>query len=259
MNTTDFGQFAELWAITHQTMAGGKALSNGAMEFCFELLADYPFSLIKQAVKAHAKTAKFAPAPADIISLLEAGNKRPTADEAWGIVPKSEQDSAVWTDEMAAAWLLASPLYYGGDKIGARMTFKSVYERECSEALIMQKPINWWLSRGDNKSHLENTVINAEIRGLLTQQQVRNVLVGNEPPKMNPAALIAKLGGDDEKRKSALAWCHQSKTMLDESEATESEIRRQQLEEQERKKQAVIDRAEQYQRETEAQQNEVFI
>jgi hypothetical protein len=256
MNTNDFGQFAELWSISHQTMAGGKALSNGAMEFCFEVLADYPFDLIKQAVKAHAKTAKFAPAPADIISLLEQKNKRPTADEAWTIVPKSERESAYLTAEMMTAWCQVSNQYYDGDKIGARMGFKAVYERECESAVIQRIPIKHSLTRGDDKEHLKTTVENGLRVGYCSDSEARNILPYLEPPKMTITALIEKSGDSEEKRQSNAAWFSKSRMIID--DAITAIEKKKALERRERKvreqyKQELINSAREYQHEHESE------
>ena len=238
MTQTDFLAFATFWQDLHNSMAAGKSFSETNMRFVFEAFEPYPLEFIKQATTQYSRREKFAPSPSDIISLMETGNKRPTADEAWGIVPKSERESAVWTDEMATAWLSASPLYYDGDKIGARMTFKAVYERECNESLVMNKSIRWWLSRGDDKAHLKTTVERAKIDGKLARHQAESILLGLDSPKTTVSALIAKSSVEESKKKNLAEMC---RGLLAEIERVDKKEIKEKLEKEATEKQRRLD------------------
>ena len=234
MTSNDFNRFVDEWLFAYEIAANKSVPSERAVSFVFELMIDYPIESVIAAIKQYCKTNKFAPTPSDIISLLETGNKRPTSDEAWGIVPKSERESAVWTDEMATAWLSASVLYYDGDKIGARMTFRAVYERECNESLVMNKPIHWCLSRGDDKAHLKTIVERAKLDGKLAHHQAESILLGLDSPKTNIVALIAKSGVEESKKKNIAAMC---RGLLAEIERVDAEEEKKKIEKEESEKQ----------------------
>jgi len=238
MTPNDFKQFVDEWLFAYEIAANKSVPSERAVSFVFELMIDYPIESVIAAIKQHCKTNKFAPSPSDIISLLETGNKRPTADEAWGIVPKSHHESAVWTDEMATAWIPASPLYEDGDKIGARMTFRAVYERECNQAALQNKQIHWWLSRGDDKAHLKTIVERAKIDGKLTRHQAESILLGLESPKTTVVALIAKSGVEESKKKNLAAMC---RGLLAEIERVDKEEIKAKLEKEATEKQRRLD------------------
>src|SRR3569832_801957 len=61
----------------------------------------------------------------EILARIEDG--RPGMEEAWAMMPKSELASVVWTDEMAQAWGVASPMLAQGDLVGARQAFCQAY------------------------------------------------------------------------------------------------------------------------------------
>jgi hypothetical protein len=68
---------------------------------------------------------------------------RPGVEVAWAMCPKTEEQSVVWTDEMAQAFGLARKLLGDGDEIGARMTFKEQYSSLVSAARAARIPVRW--------------------------------------------------------------------------------------------------------------------
>lgn len=82
----------------------------------------------------------------DVVSRIDDG--RPGVEQAWAMIPMDEGQSVVWTDEMAAAWGIAAPLLYEGDKIGARMAFKETYAKGVAEARDKLRPAKWTASIG---------------------------------------------------------------------------------------------------------------
>jgi hypothetical protein len=77
-----------------------------------------------------------------------ADDGRPEVEEAWAMIPKSEDGSIVWTVEMAEAFGAARQLVRDGDSIGARMTFKEVYARLVAKAHRENIPVRWVPSLG---------------------------------------------------------------------------------------------------------------
>lgn len=89
------------------------------------------------------------PTIADIATRVDDG--RPGAEEAWAMIPKDEDASVVWTEEMARAFGIARALLEG-DPIAARMAFKEAYAKEISDARAARKPPRWIPSLGFEKS-----------------------------------------------------------------------------------------------------------
>lgn len=84
-----------------------------------------------------------------ILSRLDDG--RPGPEEAWAMMPKSEYDSAVLTQEQLTAWGIAHDLV-DVDPIAARMAFKEAYNRLISEARAQRRPCDWQVSLGMEKT-----------------------------------------------------------------------------------------------------------
>ena len=146
MNQHEYKTFIDAWANVHEVMPGGKQISTGAMRIVVESLKKYPLEALLDALERHLKTSRYAPAPKDIIDLLEAKNAHISADEAWAIVIESLDENAtvVLTQEMAEARGIALPIIEAGDMIGARMAFKEAYARIILSA---DKP-QWFVSEG---------------------------------------------------------------------------------------------------------------
>jgi hypothetical protein len=148
MQKHEFKLFAERWADIHDVMPGGKAFSQRTMTIVFDALEDYPLEAVFQAIKIHTKKGKYAPSPADIVEIISerTGAKHIGCEEAWSIALESfdEYSTVVWTEPIAEARAIASSLYFGGDKVAARMAFKDAYNRIIKTA---PEPI-WTVTEG---------------------------------------------------------------------------------------------------------------
>lgn len=127
MNIDDYEDFCELWIATQDTMAGGKKLSEAAIEMVFDDLEEYPLDIIRQCLKRHRKTAQFAPTVFDVTSMINEskGNKHLGVEEAWALAQLmfDESNMVIATPEIFSAWCVASDT----DKYSAARAFKEKY------------------------------------------------------------------------------------------------------------------------------------
>lgn len=106
---------------------------------------------------------------AAIIERLDDG--RPGPEEAWALLPKSEADSAVVTDDMRQAMGPALRLLADGDEKAARMAFLEAYRHRVAEARAMHKPVNWFPSLGHDPAGRTGVLIDAARLGLIGREQ----------------------------------------------------------------------------------------
>lgn len=64
------------------------------------------------------------------------------------MMPRDENQTVVWTEEMALAMRCAQPLLDAGDQVAARMAFRDAYQREISSSRAQRKPVRWMASLG---------------------------------------------------------------------------------------------------------------
>jgi len=101
-------------------------------------LSVFPRGSVTKSAENHMRTNKFKPQLADIVQgcMTQVPNAWLSADEAWALMPKSEMDSCMLTNETAQAMAAAAPLLADGDKIAARMAFRGAYERLVEQAKV---------------------------------------------------------------------------------------------------------------------------
>jgi hypothetical protein len=143
----------------------GRNMSDKAIKLFLMDLENYREDCVLKALERCRKELPRFPTLSDIITRIDDG--RPGADEAWAMVPKSEQESVVWTEEMAQAYLVCAPLI-GEDNIAARMAFKQNYEKAIAESRANFKPAKWVASFGFDKNHRISTLIEAIEKGRIS-------------------------------------------------------------------------------------------
>ncbi len=124
----------------------GKVFSPAAARQFAADLSAYPEAQVIVALERCRREVKGILTLADVIGRLDDG--RPSADEAWAMMPHDESQSVVWTDEMAVAYGLAMPLLSIGDKVGARMAFRDCYNHVVTLARAERRAPQWRLSPG---------------------------------------------------------------------------------------------------------------
>lgn len=83
------------------------------------------------------------------------------------MLPRSESESIVWTDEMSSAFGIAAPLM-DEDKTAARMAFREAYKRAVDESREQRKPVNWTASLGHDPRGREQALKRAVELGRLS-------------------------------------------------------------------------------------------
>ena len=150
-------------AVTATAEVMGAELSiEGARMFCFDL-SEYPEAAVLAALTRCRREVTGKLTLAAVIARIDDG--RPGPDEAWAMIPRTEDETVVWTDEMAQAWGAAQPLLVAGDAVAARMTFREAYTRIVTKARSERKFPTWFASLGLDKNGREGPIRDAITKG----------------------------------------------------------------------------------------------
>lgn len=162
----------------------GQEIRPAAAGLIAEDLSAYPFAEIGRALarcraELHGKLTLAA-----IIERLPSANAHLSGNEAWALALNStdEQETVIWTPEIARAFAAAKPVLNGGDKIGARMSFLAAYERELSAAKAEARQPEWMVSLGHDPQRREIVLNDAVSAGKLPAPKVAHLL----PPPDKP-------------------------------------------------------------------------
>ena len=153
----------------------GRTFSEPAARMFVSDLSGYPEGQVLGALARCRKEVRGVLTVADVIQRLEDG--RPGADEAWAMLPRSESESVVWTDEMSSAFGIAAPLM-DDDKTAARMAFREAYKRSVDEAREQRKPVNWSASLGHDPRGREQALLRAVELGRLSAPDAQSLMHG---------------------------------------------------------------------------------
>lgn len=128
------------------------AFSPDRIAMWMNALSCFPAGSVKRSAENYMRTSKFKPQLADIVQgcIAQQPNSWLSADEAWALMPKSEMDSCMLTDETAQAMAAASPLLEAGDRVAARMAFKGAYDRLVEQAKIEGRQPRFFPSLGSD-------------------------------------------------------------------------------------------------------------
>ncbi len=162
----------------------GTNLSETAIQVMLDDLSRYPEVQVMGALTRCRRELKGRLTIADVISRLDDG--RPGVEEAWAMLPKDEQTTAVWTVEMSQAGAVVHDLLDRGDEVAARMAFKEAYAKACQAARDRGEPVSWSASLGWDKGGRESVLKAAVIAGRLTDNQAKIYL-----PEVDFQALLA--------------------------------------------------------------------
>lgn len=180
-------EFAEVMRATLEVY--GSSLTRGAVETWWRLLEPYGIEDVRRALQEHLSESVYPPKPADVLGRLQRLDGHPDSDEAWryALAAMSEEATVLWTPEIAQAKSAADPIYAEGDRIGARMAFKTAYERAVREARQHGRRAQWRISPGHDPEERQQKVQEAVAAGLISENHARQFLA----PPAEPAPAIA--------------------------------------------------------------------
>ena len=156
----------------------GQQASTTKVNIYWSTVGQFPIESLRKAANAWVRKSEFMPKPADLIKLMGGASNHLSPDEAWSIaiLASDETNTVVWTNEIAKAWSQAEIVYCNGDKIGARRTFIEVYERLVNESMMYCRPIEFFVSLGNDKSRRVDAINHAVFTGLLTKERANYYL-----------------------------------------------------------------------------------
>jgi hypothetical protein len=157
MRDADLVPFTELLDSVCNLLSRGTYTPNAAnTALWFRALREHPLDAVRAGLDAHVRDpqrGRFVPTPADVIAQIVGtaeADGRPGAEEAWAIAlrARDEQETVVWTRDIAEALGIARPILDMGDEVGARMAFREAYNRIVEDARRVRRPASWETSLG---------------------------------------------------------------------------------------------------------------
>ena len=177
----------------------GQSLGANAAELMAEDLADYPAADVAAALRACRRELTGKLTLAAILQRVQAADGRPEPNEAWSLAlaASDEFDSVVLTDEIQLALGAARAVLDAGDKVGARMSFLSAYQRQVDTARREGRPVNWRLSPGFDQQRRLIAVEEAGRLGRLPAPVVQEyrAQLTHEPVTQDGAAIAGLVTG----------------------------------------------------------------
>lgn len=146
----------------------GTQLSPAAMNAMLDDLLAYDTAAVLKALNRCRRELTGRLTLAAILQRLDTG--LPSADEAFGLLTEGWENEDLTVVVPAIAQLAAGSgayaLYRNGDKTGARMAFRSAYERLAADTVRA----DWTVSAGNDRAQLTAAVMAAVKDGKLTQE-----------------------------------------------------------------------------------------
>lgn len=236
MTTLSFAEQAQLAAAivaTAETL--GQTMSAAAAELMASDLSEYPAPDIIAALTACRRELTGKLTLAAILQRVQAADGRPEPNEAWALAlaASDEFDSVVLTDEIQLALGAARAILDAGDKVGARMSFLSAYQRLVDTARRENRPVKWSLSPGFDQQRRLMAVEEAGLLGRLPApvvQQYRAQLT-HEPVTQDGAAIAGLITGraampsEDVRAKLQLVKAAVTENLVAKEQKRQAEIR----------------------------------
>lgn len=143
----------------------GTELSKAAAEVMVRELETYPEAAVVSALKRCRREVKGRLSLASVVERIDDGH--PGVEEAWAMCPRDEDQTVVWTDEMAEAYGSVMELIVAGDTIAARMSFKERYAALVRQSRDDKRPARWVVSLGHDVNSRSAPLLEAVDKGRL--------------------------------------------------------------------------------------------
>jgi len=172
---------------------GKPSPSKSVLRMWWGMLAQYPIEAVEYGIQSAMAESKYLITPASVLEQLQVSDGRPDADEAWSIALKSmdEYATVVWNNEISEAYGIAYDIWADGDKVAARMAFKSAYDRIIDDNRRSGIQPNWTPTLGKDVAGREVALLEAREKGLLSHDRVNSLLPTPEKPMAeNVAGLL---------------------------------------------------------------------
>lgn len=178
-------QVLEAVAVTAELC--GRTFSPAAAAVFVSDLSSFPDTAVIKALTRCRREVRGVLTVSDVVSRIDDG--RPGPDEAWGMLPRDEDATVLWTEEMRTAWAAALPLLENDEAIPARMAFKEAYIREVAAARADGIGPRWTVSLGHNVDGRAEVVKKAVEKGLISMDHAKALL----PTPRNGGSAISLL------------------------------------------------------------------
>lgn len=154
-------------AVTYE-LVGGREPSNAVKAELIKTLEKYEPIQVSNALDRCKTEIKGHLSLSDIITRIDDG--RPEPSTAWEMMPKSEDETCVMTDEMSMCLGCCTQLIDSGDHIAARMAFVEEYKKQLSIARAAGYPVRWRISLGNDKNGRVGPISNAYSKRLISAE-----------------------------------------------------------------------------------------
>lgn len=166
----------------------GRVFTAPAAKVFVDDLSGFPEPAVLAALRRCRREVRGVLTVQDVVSRIDDG--RPGPQEAWAMMPVSEADSIVWSDEMAEAYRVAAPLIADGEMVAARMAFLETYTKAINEARDQRKAPCWSVSLGHDPRGREQALLLAVEKGRLTLGHARDLVPSLSAPAPEVLALL---------------------------------------------------------------------
>lgn len=116
---------------------------------------------------------------AAILSRVDDGWPEPETAWALALPARNESATVVWTDEIAAAFGVASELLETGDRVAARLAFLESYRPALATARAQKLEPKWWATLGSDPGSRARALLDAAERRRLPTEYVRGLVGGD--------------------------------------------------------------------------------
>lgn len=177
MDNAEKRKFSEILRATLLTFSS-PAPEVEVLRIWWAALNHLSLSDIEAAFGEYIRRGKHQPRPADILDIVDRirPDGRPTADEAWAMVPRNESQSVIISDEIALAMRSSQPLLDVGDQVAARMAFRDAYSRAVEENRRANIVPRWFPSLGHDSHGRAKAVADAVMAKRITMDRAEKIL-----------------------------------------------------------------------------------